>query len=523
MAWFGKKKDEDKDAKPPVAGNGSGNGSGEAKIATGAEDGDGKDDDKIVYSPEKAAKWFERAQAVHDSTNYEYAMQCWLSGLRLEPGNMKGLESFFKSAAAFLGDGKPPTKDTLRMFGGRPDIEKYLSALLAWALKPLDALLAVRAAEAAAKLNITEPTYWIGERALGAIATEKKPRKELFLKMMEVFSNIQAFNLAVVSGEAAVKLDPSDGRLAAEVRNLSAQATMNKGGFDQTGQAGGFRANIRDAEKQRQLDEQGRIVKTEETLDRVVRLAEDDYRARPDDPPANDTYIRRLLERGRPEDLKRAREVAKRAYEITKQFRFRQFEGDITLRLASRKLQDFRDAAEKNKDSQVAQQRYAEAQRQFAKMELDEFKARVEAYPTDLNLKFELARRYFNLGDMDNSIPLFQQSQEDAKRRVESQLYLAQAFQKIDYIDESIHTYRTAMEAHKLTNDDMGMNLRYGLLTSLQAKAEKDRDLPSAEEADKLASAISTQQFNYKDIRTRRDALKKLIADLKRGDPAPSA
>ena len=40
----------------------------------------------------------------------------------------------------------------------------------------------------------------------------------------------------------------------------------------------------------------------------------------------------------------------------------------------------------------------------------------------------------------------------------------------------------------------------------------------SAEEADKLASAIAIHQFNYKDIRARRDVLKKLIADLKRGD-----
>jgi hypothetical protein len=66
----------------------------------------------------------------------------------------------------------------------------------------------------------------------------------------------------------------------------------------------------------------------------------------------------------------------------------------------------------------------------------------------------------------------------------------------------------------------MGMSLRYGLLTSLQTKAEADRDLAVAEEADKLASAIAVQQFNFRDIRARRDALKKLISDLKKGDPA---
>ena len=36
--------------------------------------------------------------------------------------------------------------------------------------------------------------------------------------------------------------------------------------------------------------------------------------------------------------------MARRGFEVTKQFRFRQHDGDITLRLAARKLQEFRDA-----------------------------------------------------------------------------------------------------------------------------------------------------------------------------------
>jgi hypothetical protein len=160
-------------------------------------------------------------------------MQCWLSGLRLDPASMRGLEQFFKSAAAFLSDNgtKGPSKDTMKMFGGRGGVDRYLQALLAWGMKPLDALLAVKAAEAASKLKMTEPTHWIGERALGAIANEKKPRKELFVKLIGVFANVGDFKLAVISGEAAVRLDPTDGKLAAEVRNLSAQATMSEGGL----------------------------------------------------------------------------------------------------------------------------------------------------------------------------------------------------------------------------------------------------------------------------------------------------
>ena len=62
------------------------------------------------------------------------------------------------------------------------------------------------------------------------------------------------------------------------------------------------------------------------------------------------------------------------------------------------------------------------------------------------------------------------------------------------------------------------MELRYGLLTSLQTKAETDRDLAVAEGADKLASAIAIQLISYRDVRARRDTIKKLMADLKKGD-----
>jgi tetratricopeptide (TPR) repeat protein len=505
LALFGRKKagEDDKDPK----GNGA------------AGNGEGAEAPKPVYSASKAQAFFDRARTAQETTSYEYAMQMWLEGLRQDPTNMKALEAFFQSATAFLGSnsGKPPGKDTMNAFSGRSDLERYLTAVLAWGVRPLDALLAIKAAEASAKLGLPEATHWLGERAMLVAANEKRPRKDLFLKLVDAFAKVGAYDRAVFAGEQAMKLDPLDGRLAADIRNLAAQATMSKGGYEQSGEAGGFRANIRDLDKQRKLEEEERIVKTDEVVDRKLKSAEDDYRSRPEDIHAINKYAKTLVERGRPEDLQRARAVLKKAYEQTKQFNFRQLDGVIKLRQASRKLAEYRQAAEQNPQSQVAKQKYQMAQQEFLRLEIEEYKLCVEAYPTDLHFKYELGKRLFEAGDIDNAIPLFQESQNEAKRRVESQHMLAQAFQKIEYTDEAIHTYRQAMEAHKLTNDDMGMALRYGLMTALQVKAEKERELPAAEEADKIASSLATQQFNYRDIRQRRDGLKKLISELKNG------
>ena len=64
-------------------------------------------------------------------------------------------------------------------------------------------------------------------------------------------------------------------------------------------------------------------------------------------------------------------------------------------------------------------------------------------------------------------------------------------------------------------------------MTALQAKADTDNDVSLAEEADRLASMIARQQMSFKDIRTRREAIKALLVRLRTrggggGGPAAS-
>lgn len=515
LALFARKKTQPPTEETPSKDQGTGEGNGTIppdKPSTAAAD-------QPEFSPEKAAKFFLHAKAAQDSTNYEFAMQLWLRGLRLDPHNMSALESFFQSAAAFLGSKackKGLSKETQREFGGRGNIERYLAALLTWAMKPDDPFFAVRAAEAAAKANLPEPAYWLGERALAVVGREKKPRKDLFVKLMEAFKQIGAYDKAVIAGEAASHLDPTNGPLIATVRNLSALAAMSKGGYDQTGTAGGFRANVKDLESQRLIEEQERIVKTEETIDRLIAKAEQDFRAKPEDLPTVLNYAQRLLERGRPEDENRAYKVLMHTYEKTKQFRFRQRAGEIRLRVYRRQLLEYKQAAEANPNDLEAARVYEDKRRKYMEEEIKELQAQVEAYPTDLTLKFELGKRLLELGQNEEAIALFQESQKDLKNRVASMNYLGQAFMAIGWIDEAIETFRRVLtDYHKTHNDEVGMDVRYRLLTALQAKAERDRDVEAAEEADQIASSIAIQQISYRDIRARRDALKALIANLK--------
>ncbi len=498
MAIFPWKKSDSNDTKPATAGAPAADSGGE-------------------FSPVKAEKFFQHARAMFEASNYEYSAQLWLSGMRFDPNNKSGLEGFFGAIGRFMEEGagkKTVSKDVVKSVSGKGDVDRYLYSLLEWGQKPSDSSLAVKAAELAAKLTLAEPTLWITDRAFGLAMREKKINKSALLKCSEAFGRAGSFEKALVAAEQALKLDPTDGELAGKIRSLAAQATMNKGGYDKSGQEGGFRANIRDADKQRQLDEAERIVKTDETIDRLIVNATQELANRPGDVPTLERYCKLLLERGKPADEEKAYQTYMQAFKEFTQFRFREMAGDIRIRQSRRKVSELKGMLEQSPDSEMIQRMHSQADGEHLALELTEFKLRVDNYPTDLSRRFELGKRYFAVGKFHEAIEQFQEAQHDPRNRVTSLLMLGQSFQAITWNDEAIDTFRQASDLKDLLPDTM-MEIRYHLMTALQAKADTDNDVSLAEEADRLASMIARQQMSFKDIRTRREAIKALLIRLR--------
>lgn len=484
---------------------------------------EGGSDGPLQFSPEKARKFFDHAKTVDEATNYEYAVQSWLQGLKMDPASVEGVAGFFGSLARFLGEsgGKKLSKDVFGVVAGKTSVDRYLQALLEWGQKNDDAVLAVRAFESAAKIGLIDPAKWIGDRALNWVARDKKPRKDLFVRLSENFERIGSFDKAVAAAEAATKLDPTDGQLAARLRSLAAQATMTRGGYERAGEAGGFRANVRDLGKQRQLEESERIVKTEETIDRLVATSEEEYAKRPADLPTIETYAKRLIERARGNDEDRAHEILTKAYADTNQFRFREMAGDVRLRQARRRISESKQALEADPADPAKIEAHQQAMKAYSDLEIAELALRVQNYPTDLSKKYSLGRSYLAAHRYEDAIPLFQESQGDPRYRAGSMGMLAECFRRMEWSTEAIETYRAALEVRELMPEQQ-MDLQYGLMLSLKGKAESERDLPAAEEAEKIASSIAIKNIAFRDIRKHREELKKLVQSLKGPGPAAS-
>lgn len=469
-------------------------------------------------NPAKARPWFEHARTAHDGRNFEYAMTLWLKGLGQDPTSMDALESFVRSSLLFVEQNpkaKGPTKGQAKNFTGRGPVEKYLGDLLGWGAKGLDWQAGLKALGGAVKLDLPEAAYWIGQKVIAMAAPDPKAKKDSFVDMMNLLAKVGAFDLAVKAGEFAVNRDPTDSRLAAEVRNLSAQATMSSGGYEESGAVGGFRSNIRDLDKQRVMEAEDQIVKSASKQEQLIELAMADYKERPTDRGAIEKIARLLLERGEAKDEGAAYEILMQGFKDTSNYRFRQKAGEIKIRVARRKLRQIEEQAAAAPDDAEARGKADAARRQMLELEVKEYTEQVANYPTDMKIKYELGRRHFELGNFEPAIEQFQIAQGAAGIGDRAMHYLGRAFLAMSWLDEAERTFRKAIDARESEKDELAMELRYWLMRTLEQKAADTNDERAADEAFQLASGLAIQQINYRDIRARREAIQGLLKSLR--------
>lgn len=502
---------EEKEGKKAAEGSGAGGGA-----APGAEGGGGGGKGGMEFSPEKAKRFFTHAKNVHETSQYEYAMSLWLQGLRFEPSNLEAVQAYFASSEGFLNSGKTAvSKDTMSAIAGSSPVHRFVAGLLNWSLRLRDAEAAVRVFLMSVELGLRDVALWIAPRALKVAAGSERPRKDHFVRMMKALASIEAADLGVQAGELAMRLDPSDNALAADVKNLSAQATMNKGGYESTGQEGGFRSNIKDAEKQRLINEERQMAKSEEGQQRAILAAKAEYEANPSDKPTIRKYFKALAERGTATDEQTAIDVAERAYKDTQEFSFRALAGEMRMKRGRRGLVALRKAKDAAPNDAAAVEAFLKAEQAQLELEISEYEPRVTAYPTDLAIKFELGKRYYLNKQYEQAIEQFQRAKDDAKQTVQVRLYLGQAFMALSWLDEAVETFKQALEINGDQNDEVALSLKYNLMLAMLKQAEEQKDLSKALEADKLAGAVAMQQIGYMDIRARRDQAKALIAQLR--------
>ena len=110
-----------------------------------------------------------------------------------------------------------------------------------------------------------------------------KTSKKGWVELMRLCGEANNWDLAQQAGAKARELDPTDGDLDTELKDLAAARAMTEGGYTEAaGTEGGFRKMIKDADKQKELQEEETLAGGAETaaapLERARQLRSEPHR-----------------------------------------------------------------------------------------------------------------------------------------------------------------------------------------------------------------------------------------------------
>jgi tetratricopeptide (TPR) repeat protein len=285
---------------------------------------------------------------------------------------------------------------------------------------------------------------------------------------------------------------PTNNDLAQALKDLSARATMDEGGYDALADGtGSYRDILKDKEEAISLEQQNRQVKTEDVAERLIN----EYETRLKTEPNNLKMVRSLAE------LYTQKKQFDKALVYYEQIKASDVGADASLdrSIAETMARKFdHEISQLDATAPDFADKSAKLQAEKEAYQLAECQKRAERFPTDLQIRFELGHLFFKAGKVGEAIQEFQKAQGNPHRRIAAMNYLAQCFAKRRMFDLATRTLQNALK-EKLVFDEEKKELIYNLGCVLEGMGKKD-------EAIKQFELIYEVDIGYRDVAAKVDA-----------------
>ncbi len=241
---------------------------------------------------EKARRWFSKGKDLRERRDYDYAIECYLSGLEFWPEAVEDGHMPLRSLAIQrqqAGGKKPGMMGGLKKSMTGKDTKKcLLNAEHLLSKDPgnagyLDGLL-----KNANRTDLSETLKWITPLVFESMRKEKKTNIGRFKSFRQVLveAGLRAggrgdsllaawfYERAVNAIDYLVARNPSDMALKDEQRDLAGKLTIARGKY---GDADSFRESLQDGDKQKLLHDAERAKQGEQTLGALISAARKEY------------------------------------------------------------------------------------------------------------------------------------------------------------------------------------------------------------------------------------------------------
>lgn len=307
----------------------------------------------------------------------------------------------------------------------------------------------------------------------------------------------------VKARDAYIKLTagrPNDMTVVKLLKDAEARVTMTTGGWEENvGKKDGFRNLIADKDMASKLDMQGKAVVAGSDADVLI----EEQRAKIEKEPNNLNFYRalaRLLIQNKRFD--EAVETLESARKVNAA------DPELDRALTNAKISAFEskiDALKAAGDAAGAENMDADMN-QFI---FDDLSSRVQRYPNDLKLRYELGLQYFKYGYYDDAIGQFQLAQRSPKERLDSLYYLAMCFMQKGQRDMAVMQLETANEQLPIMDD-----LKKKIIFALGKIAEESGDI---EKAFGYYKDVYGADIGFEDIGERMERIYKLRQEAHQG------
>ena len=453
----------------------------------------------------KAQNLFNSGFAAFERHNYEMAIELLYQSLEIDPSSFRvrkflraaALQRYVKSKPNSLGAMFAELRATgatmkaeRALKAGKTD-EALLASEKALETAPLSLKCMTLAAKCAMAAGQPETATMILDTGRQA-APDNEP---LLYTLAETYGEAKDYAKAREIYAELLGRHPQDGKLVTLLKNTEARMTM-AGGWEEvvnSNKQEGFRELIKNKDEANKLDMKNKA-NVAEGSDAEAMIAE--QKAKIEKEPRNLNYYRGLARIY--QQLKRYDEAVQ-TLEAARKINSADPELDRMLTNVSILAYDARiDALIQEGRAEEAEQLRNE-RNQFV---FDDLVQRVERYPNDLRLRFELGQQYLMYEAHDDAIQQFQMSQRSPKERTLSLYGLSKCFRAKGQRDMAVMQLETALDQLQVMDDT-----KKAVLFDLGELAEEAGDY---EKAFKLYKEVYGADIAYKDIADKMERIYKL-------------
>lgn len=447
----------------------------------------------------KAQVFFKQGRTVAQSGQFDYAIEMFTQGMKLDPEDVSAHQELREISLKRKASGGKDMGmfQKMKLRYGKDDKDNMVLAETFLAYDPGNTSRMLEMLNYAIAAGCYDTAKWIGPILQRANTESGRPEMAKYTALKDGYIKLKLWQEATDAAMLALQMRPNDMDLQQEVKNLAAQQTMFAGNYEK---GGGFRSSMKDVEGAEKLMNADKDIRTLDMMSLQLREARAEYANEPTEPGKINRLVDVLLKTEQSEYENEAIEILDKAHKDSGQFRYRLRVGQIKMVQLRRMERPLRDAVVANPKDEEARKMYEEFHRDRLEEELKEYALAAENYPTDLSYKYEMGRRFAELGRHGDAIPLLQSSRQDPKLRVEVTIELGKAFLEAEFFDEAIDTLKELTESYQIAGDVKSKEIWYWYGRSLEAR----KDTP---DAIKSFSKVAMWDFNYRDVQVR---LKKL-------------